>query len=202
MANLRAAQRHVTGNGAYAEAAIALLLVFGLLLLVRRWFQASSEEARARPEKPKGALRKSVSISEKVEVVLAVEHLPFTEEAEDHPEARVVAGKPTRWWQLLVAIWHSIALAGDVEVQLLVACINKRMQQLSSRGHHVEIQTLADAASRKRAMDRAEAKAQALAVAAKEAARVAEESERHARAAARREAGPVGKYVPPHLRNR
>eukprot|EP00971_Amphidinium_carterae_P141793 2808835-Amphidinium_carterae.1 len=172
-------QRHVTGNGAYAEAAIALLLVrqsassyqcpceskctpdlchrclacccwcedgsrwhvvaaalallhLRLSKLVRCVIQASSEEARARPEKPKngqaptgcgrdthsrvrkrlmqrghcacsvplcqGALRKSNSslgvvgkLVGKVEVVLAVEHLPFTEEAEDHPEVVITA---------------------------------------------------------------------------------------------------------------
>mmetsp|Transcript_65365 Transcript_65365/g.121851 ORF Transcript_65365/g.121851 Transcript_65365/m.121851 type:complete len:87 (-) Transcript_65365:67-327(-) len=85
-----------------------------------------------------------------------------------------------------------------LEVRLNVAAINKWKHETWSYGCSSTVAWLLCSQSRPKIQTAKEAywlkRAQA--------ARAAEEAERRQRAAARRQAGPVGKYVPPHLRNR
>mmetsp|Transcript_13947 Transcript_13947/g.25741 ORF Transcript_13947/g.25741 Transcript_13947/m.25741 type:complete len:244 (+) Transcript_13947:86-817(+) len=230
VANFRRTHRDVVDAVELAEAAILLLAApIWLLIPAHRWKQATPLVEK-NPEVKAASRPNRVRISDAVDAIevctfvcekssSASTHAEQECEASGEPscapaepeacslvttEAAAFAAEPLSWWCLMAAILHSIAMADPIELRLNVASVNKRIQESWSRGGRccVEIQTCVQAHRRKRAQDRADAEALALAEAAAEAARLAEEAERRCRAAARRQAGPVGKYVPPHLRNK
>jgi len=226
LVNFRSPHRDVVDTVELAEAALLLLAAPIWILLPAhsyRWKQATplaekrlsssvkatSRHNRVRINDAVGAVEVCTFICEKTSSATLVTECEARAEPEAiNPaatEAEAFAAENLSWWCLLAAVLHSIAMADPIEVRLNVALINKRMQETWSRGNRcdaAEIQSCAQAVRRKRALDRAEAEAQALAEARAEEKAEEERRCRAAVAAARRAAGPVGKYVPPHLRNR